>query len=69
MKRFTLRCESYDHVHVKFSLFDPANANCGLITIRTEDVTDFIGKGNWEGAINWNKKLPEDELVISPYCP
>ena len=62
MKRFTIRCEEWTKVHVRFSLFDPAHANCGLITLRVEDVSDFISKTNWNGSINWNGKIPEEGL-------
>lgn len=62
MKRFTIRCEEWTKVHVRFSLFDPAHANCGLVTLRVEDVSDFISKTNWNGGIDWNGKIPAEGL-------
>jgi hypothetical protein len=56
---FKLSCISWDEVHVKFNLFDPAGANCGQICIRTADVEAFIGRRNWQGMIQWNGLIPE----------
>jgi hypothetical protein len=64
MKRFSFRCEEWTKVHVRFSLFDPVGANCGVITLRVEDVLDFISKTNWNGGINWNGRIPEEGLPV-----
>lgn len=62
MKRFKLICTDSSPVHTKFMLFDPVHASCGLITIRTEDVHDFIARENWNGTIEWdNKWKPKPE--------
>jgi hypothetical protein len=60
MKRFKLRCEDSNEHHTKFTLFDAAGANCGRITVRTEDVWDLIGKFNWDGTVDWNSITPCD---------
>jgi len=58
MKRFILRCNDWNHQHVKFALFDWTGVNCGFITIATKDVLLFINRQNWNGVVDWNDKLP-----------
>ena len=38
---FKLRCDDIGSVHARFTLFDPEHANCGKLTIRTKDLSDF----------------------------
>jgi len=63
MKSFLIRCENWNREHTKFSLFDPAGANCGFITIRTQDLSAFIDTKNWNGRIDWNGKLSPEETA------
>ena len=58
---FRLSCINTNLVHTKFNLFDFTNVSCGLITIRTKDVPEFIDH-NWTGDIQWNSIIPESLL-------
>jgi hypothetical protein len=63
VKRFKLRCDSSNPQHMRFTLFDHTGANCGSITIRTEDAVAFHSKYNWNGDIDWNAQpLPNTFL-------
>jgi hypothetical protein len=65
MKRFKLVSVEINDQHTKFSLFDPAGANCGFITILSEDVPDFISQWNWNGTLEWKNGLAPNS-ILSP---
>jgi hypothetical protein len=62
---FKLRCEAIGQVHARFTLFDPEHANCGVLTILTKDLSDFVYY-SWKGRVDWNERarkrkgLPEE---------
>jgi hypothetical protein len=65
MKPFTLTCLESNTRHTKFNVFDPTGANCGTLTILTDDVVGFIQR-SWKGNINWDGKMPDDDA--HPYA-
>jgi hypothetical protein len=52
---FKLRCDNIGPAHTRFTLFDPAHANCGSLTILTSDLTDFVYY-SWKGRVDWNER-------------
>lgn len=52
---FKLRGDDIGSVHARFTLFDPEHANCGKLTIRTNDLSDFVYY-SWKGRVDWNKR-------------
>lgn len=59
---FSLDCVDWNSQHVKFRVFDRRGANCGEITILTEDVVEFV-RDTWCGNVQWNGKLPDNMEV------
>lgn len=57
-KQFKLRCDSSNSKHTRFTMFDPAGANCGSICINTCDVVPFMGQ-DWNGEIDWCFIVPD----------
>ncbi len=57
MKKFTLSCLSTNPTHTKFQIYDPHGANCGEITVLSEDAEKFVAF-NWSGTVLWNGKQP-----------
>lgn len=55
--RYKIRCIDWNDQHVKFNVFDTKGANCGVLTIETKDVTNFVTQA-WNGAIFWDGKVP-----------
>jgi hypothetical protein len=53
---YKLVCLECNEAHAKFNLFDPKGANCGMVTIATEDLHTFTGL-NWKGLVQW----PEED--------
>jgi len=51
--KFKLSCTKWDSSHIWFNVFDATGANCGTITVLTDDVIDFVSK-NWNGDVTWN---------------
>lgn len=62
MRIFKLDCVDWNETHVKFNVFDPRGANCGLLTISRADVINFV-KYSWKGNIFWHGKMPEDVVM------
>jgi len=52
-RSFKLRCESRNANHTKFSIFDQTGANCGTLTVRSQDAEDFV-RFDWNGDVDWN---------------
>lgn len=57
MKKFKLDCMDANPAHVRFRVLDWLGANCGNLTIRTEDAVRFVAE-NWNGEVFWNGKIP-----------
>ena len=56
-KQFKLSCREWNRSHVHFTVFDPVGANCGNITVRTEDALMFVSH-SWDGIVEWNGRAP-----------
>lgn len=65
MKPFKLSCVESNERHTIFNVFDPKGANCGRLTILTEDVINFL-QHSWNGNIFWNGKMPEAVMSRGP---
>ena len=63
-KRYKLDCQEWNDRHVKFVVFDPKGANCGMLTVETQDVINFV-QHSWGGDIFWNGKMPEDIVLAT----
>lgn len=48
-------------MQTQFLVFDARGASCGMITVPTADVKDFVAL-NWNGDIHWNGLMPDDQL-------
>ncbi len=59
MKKYKIDCLEWNLKHVKFIVFDPFGANCGMLTISVDDVINFV-RNSWNGNIFWNNKIPKD---------
>lgn len=53
----TLRCDNVNDQHTQFTLIDWKRANCGVITILTDDVRRFM-REVWRGNIDWQGLWP-----------
>ena len=51
---YRLDCIERNEGHIKFNLLDPQGGNCGVITIRTEDLHTFTAL-NWKGKVRLKK--------------
>jgi hypothetical protein len=66
---YKLSCTSSNAKHTTFQLFDRGTvvalsetpANCGTITVQTEDLLHFLGSC-WKGDIFWNGLQPGGSL-------
>lgn len=58
-KLYNLSCVEWNPRHVRFQVYDPTKALCGTLVVLTEDVFNFV-KWSWNGAIQWNGKVPTD---------
>ena len=58
MRKYKLSCISWNARHVAFAVFDARGANCGQVTVLTDDVADFV-RYSWNGDIHWNGLVPE----------
>lgn len=56
--RFRISCIETNQRHTKFTLYDPHGANCGVITILTDDVRLFLQR-SWNGDIFWHDHIPQ----------
>ncbi len=63
MKLYKLDCTEWNPQHVKFRVFDPTGANCGFLTVATDDVINFV-KYSWRGNLFWHGHMPQD--VVEP---
>jgi len=61
-KQYKLDCMEWNPRHVKFNVFDPTGANCGILTILTDDALNFV-KYSWNGDISWHGKGPKDIVM------
>jgi hypothetical protein len=61
--QYKIHCIEWNPRHVKFDVYDPPGANCGTLTILTDDVLNFI-TNSWNGDIFWHGKMPKDFLAI-----
>lgn len=64
MPKYNLSCFDSNLQHTKFNMFDATGANCGRLTILTEDVVNFL-TNNWKGNIDWNGMIPDVVLNYS----
>ena len=48
-----LKCHSSNPKHTCFAFFDSKGAHCGVITLETQQVKDFLD-WDWDGDIDWN---------------
>ena len=60
---FRLRCDDIGQQHTKFTVFDPERFNCGTLTIRTNDVNDFLYY-SWKGRLDWNGRERKGRTVL-----
>jgi len=68
---YRLDCIDYNSKHTVFRVFDrgtvgtqskePTKANCGTLTIQTDDLVWFLQHA-WKGDIWWNGLLPPNAL-------
>ena len=68
---YRLDCIAYNSKHTVFRVFDrgtvgtqskePTKANCGTLTIQTDDLVWFLQHA-WKGDIWWNGLLPPNAL-------
>jgi len=65
-KQYKLNCIEWNLRHVKFNVFDPIGANCGVLTISADDIINFV-KYSWNGDIFWHGKMPEDIILGSTF--
>lgn len=54
-RKYKLDCFEWNSQHVRFRVFDTKGANCGTLTVLTEDVFEFV-QNSWNGDIVWNGK-------------
>jgi len=43
--RYKIDCLEWNPQHVRFNVFDPFGANCGVLTILAKDVKNFVTNG------------------------
>jgi len=55
--KFTISCKDTNPRHTTFAVYDFRGANCGTLTILTDDIPDFIQR-SWNGNIQWNGRFP-----------
>jgi hypothetical protein len=60
--QYKIDCIEWNPRHVKFNVFDPTGANCGVLTILADDVLNFV-KNSWNGNIFWHGKMPKDFVI------
>ena len=60
--RYKIDCLEWNPQHVRFNVFDPFGANCGVLTILAKDVKNFVTH-SWKGDIFWNGKMPQDFIM------
>lgn len=60
MKLYTLRCYEWNLAHVKFNVYDPVGANCGVLITSVDHILSFMH--SWRGEIEWNDLVPADFL-------
>jgi hypothetical protein len=67
VRPYKLECKEFGDAHVKFQVYDPTGAGCGMLTIATDDVRNFLIY-SWRGNILWNGKMP-DWFVLGERIP
>lgn len=58
-KKFKLRCDYSNDRRTGFTMFDQSGSVCGMVTILTSGVLDFL-QNDWNGDIDWCGHLPKE---------
>ncbi len=64
--KFKLSCISSNSRHTVFTVFDSRGANCGQLTVLTDDVILFVSR-NWAGDVSWNDHTEWDNATPAKF--
>ena len=57
--KYLLNCLATNTAHTTFAVFDGTGAHCGVLTIATADLRNFLVH-SWDGRVAWHGLTPVD---------